>query len=79
MLQGHRAYTGHRKHIVPNKRQMIQHFLNTTMPTAEFNETIQALHTDSIGQPVQRMSKSNPDVLAYPVPECMCQNPTQSS
>ncbi|CAM6032877.1 unnamed protein product [Sphagnum compactum] len=79
LMHGHRAYTGHRKHIVPNKRQMIQHFLNTTMPTAEFDKTIRALHTDSIGQPIQRMSKSNPDVLAYPVPECMCQNPTQSS
>jgi len=49
------------------------------MPAAEFDETIRALHTDSIGQPVHRMSKSNPDVLAYPVPECMCQNPAQSS
>ncbi len=71
--QGHRAYIGHRKHIVPNKRQMIQHFLNSTMSTAEFDETIRALHSDRIGQPIHRTDKSDQDVLAYPVPECMCQ------
>jgi len=73
VMQGHRAYMGHRKHIVPNKRQMIQHFLNSTMPTAEFDETIRALHSDRIGQPIHRTNKSDRDVLAYPVPECMCQ------
>ena len=78
-VQGHRAYLGHRKHIVPNKRQMIPHFLNSTMPVDEFEETVRALHVDAIGSPIHRTNKSQKDVLAYPVPECMCQKPTASS
>jgi len=78
-MQGHRAYLGHRKHIVPNKRQMIPHFLNSTMPVDEFEETVRALHVDAVGSPIHRTNKSQKDVLAYPVPECMCQNPTAGS
>lgn len=79
LVQGHRAYLGHRKHIVPNKRQMIPHFLNSTMPVDEFEETVRALHVDAVGSPIHRTNKSQKDVLAYPVPECMCQNPAASS
>jgi hypothetical protein len=78
-VQGHRAYMGHRKHIVPNKRQMILHFLNSTMPPAEFDETIRALHEDKVGKPVHRDMNSFKDVLAYPIPECMCQRPSSGS
>lgn len=79
VMQGHRAYLGHRKHIVPNKRQMILHFLNSTMPPAEFDETIRALHEDRVGKPVHRDMNSFKDVLAYPIPECMCQRPSSGS
>lgn len=78
-VQGHRAYMGHRKHIVPNKRQMIAHFLNSTMTPEEFDETIRSLHEDRVGKPVQRVMKSVKDVLAHPVPECMCQKPSSHS
>lgn len=78
VLQGHRAFMGHRKHIVPNKRQMISHFLNSTMPSIEFDETIRALHVNAVGNPIQRQVNSSKDVLAYPFPECMCQKPSSS-
>jgi hypothetical protein len=73
-IQGHRAYAGHKKSIIPNKRQMLPHFMNPSLPEAEFNKIILSLHEDSLGQPVLRTSKSGRDVTKYPVPECMCNN-----
>ncbi|XP_077211853.1 O-fucosyltransferase 20-like [Tasmannia lanceolata] len=82
-IQGQRAYAGHRKHITPNKREMLPYFLNSTLPEPEFNVIIKELHQGSLGQPEIRTSKAGRDVLAYPVPECMCNNynsrPTPSS
>ncbi|XP_054811292.1 O-fucosyltransferase 20-like [Prosopis cineraria] len=72
MLQGHRAYAGHKKFITPNKRQMLPHFLNSSLPEAEFNRIIKELHHESLGQPELR--KPGRDVTKYPVPECMCQD-----
>lgn len=69
-LQGQRAYAGHRKTITPNKRQMLQHFLNSSLSETEFNRIILDLHRDSLGQPELR--KAGRDVTKYPVPECMC-------
>ncbi|XP_028798372.1 O-fucosyltransferase 20-like [Neltuma alba] len=71
MLQGHRAYAGHKKFITPNKRQMLPHFLNSSLPEAEFNRIIKELHHESLGQPELR--RPGRDVTKYPVPECMCQ------
>ena len=43
------------------------------------NSTIWRLHVDAVGKPVFRpANKSVKDVLAYPVPECMCQKPGSS-
>lgn len=72
IVQGHRAYAGHKKYITPNKRQMLPHFLNSSLPEAEFNRIIKYLHRDSLGQPELRTSKAARDVTKYPVPECMC-------
>ncbi|KAM7508975.1 hypothetical protein LguiA_019428 [Lonicera macranthoides] len=71
-IQGHRAYSGHRKTITPNKRQMVTHFLNPSLPEQEFNRIILDLHKDSLGQPELRTSKAGRDVTKYPIPECMC-------
>jgi len=71
-IQGHRAYAGHRKHIIPNKRQMLPHFLEKTLPEEDFNNIVRHLHNESLGQPVFRTEKSGRDVVAYPVPECLC-------
>ncbi|KAG0619296.1 hypothetical protein M758_4G129700 [Ceratodon purpureus] len=77
VMQGHRAYMGHRKHITPNKRQMIAHFLNSTISSNEFDRTIRSLHEDAVGKSVVRANKSlKLDVLADPVPQCMCQKPS---
>ncbi|XP_077227605.1 O-fucosyltransferase 20-like [Tasmannia lanceolata] len=71
-IQGHRAYAGHRKHITPNKREMLPYFLNSSLPESEFNMIIKELHQGSLGQPEIRTSKAGRDIIAYPVPECMC-------
>ncbi|KAK4253660.1 hypothetical protein QN277_010307 [Acacia crassicarpa] len=72
MLQGQRAYEGHKKFITPNKRQMLPDFLNSSLPEAEFNRIIKELHRESLGQPELR--KPGKDVTKYPAPECMCQD-----
>ncbi|KAI3933955.1 hypothetical protein MKX01_029294 [Papaver californicum] len=71
-IQGHRAYAGHKKHITPNKRQMLPYFLNSSLPEPEFKRIIRELHRESLGQPELRTSKQGRDVTKYPVPECMC-------
>ncbi|KAJ8556429.1 hypothetical protein K7X08_029820 [Anisodus acutangulus] len=73
-IQGHRAYAGHKKTITPNKRQMLPHFLNSSLNEAEFNRIILDLHKDSLGHPEHR--KTGRDVTKYPVPECMCNSTT---
>ena len=70
-IQGHRAYAGHKKTITPNKRQMISHFLNSSLQEKEFNKIILDLHRDSMGQPEVRTSKAGRDVTKFPIPECM--------
>lgn len=72
-LQGHRAYAGWRKHITPNKREMLPYFFNASLTVApELHLIIKNLHNESWGQPAFRTHKKGRDVLAYPAPECMC-------
>lgn len=78
-IQGHRAYAGHRKHITPNKRQMLPYFLDTTLSEQDVNRIIRQLHNESLGQPEYRTDKPGRDVIAYPVPECMCKSESKSS
>ncbi|KAM1577596.1 hypothetical protein ACFX12_039729 [Malus domestica] len=72
VMQGHRAYAGHKKYITPDKRHMLPYILNSSLPEAEFNRIIKELHRDSLGQPDLRSSRVGKDVTKYPVPECMC-------
>ncbi|KAL6513479.1 O-fucosyltransferase 20 [Orobanche gracilis] len=71
-IQGHRAYAGHKKTIIPNKRHMLPYFMNPSLPETEFEKIILDLHQDSLGQPELRTSKVGRDVTKYPIPECMC-------
>ncbi|XP_057807651.1 O-fucosyltransferase 20-like [Salvia miltiorrhiza] len=71
-IQGQRAYAGHKKTIIPNKRQMLKYFMDSSLGEDEFNSIIQDLHRDSLGQPELRTSKAGRDVTKYPIPECMC-------
>ncbi|XP_011090093.1 uncharacterized protein At1g04910 [Sesamum indicum] len=73
-MQGHRAYVGHRKYIKPNKRMIVPLLENTSVSDEKFRRTIQKLHKYSKGQPEWRKKKLDRDVLAYPVPECMCKH-----
>lgn len=78
-IQGHRAYGGHRKHITPNKRKMLPYFLDKTLAEQDFNTIIQNLHNQSLGQPEFRTDKPGRDVIAYPVPECMCTSQSRTA
>lgn len=72
-IQGSRAYAGHKKTIIPNKRQMVPFFLNSSIAEEDFSRIIMELHRDSLGQPKLRTSsKAGRDVTKYPIPECMC-------
>ncbi|GER31978.1 O-fucosyltransferase family protein [Striga asiatica] len=71
-MKGHRAYVGHRKYIKPNKRMMVPLLENVSITEEEFGRTMRRLHKYSLGQPELRGETLDRDVLAYPVPECMC-------
>ncbi|KAJ6688325.1 O-FUCOSYLTRANSFERASE 37 [Salix koriyanagi] len=64
------------KHIRPNKRAMLPVFENSTFSSDEFGRIIRMLHRKSQGQPEPRTNKRDRDVIAYPVPECMCKHRT---
>lgn len=70
--QGHRTYMGHRKYITPNKRAMAPLFDDVSLSDLEYGRIVRELHKKSQGQPEPRTSKRDQDVLAYPIPECMC-------
>lgn len=78
-IQGHRAYAGHRKHITPNKRQMLPYFLDENLSEQDFNMIIRSLHNESLGQPEFRTDKQGRDVIAYPIPECMCTSQSRTN
>ncbi|KAF9595378.1 hypothetical protein IFM89_000296 [Coptis chinensis] len=71
-MQGHRAYIGHRKYIKPNKRAMLPFFEDPSISESEFEKVMRRLHKDSLAPPELRDNKRGRDVIAYPVPECMC-------
>ncbi|CAN6578542.1 unnamed protein product [Malus baccata var. baccata] len=75
-MQGHRAYAEHRKFIKPNKRAMLPLFEDNSIGDAEFGSIMRELHRKSQGQPEPRGYRRNRDVIAYPVPECMCKRST---
>ncbi|KAL8140109.1 hypothetical protein V2J09_006130 [Rumex salicifolius] len=71
-MQGHRAYSGHRKFIKPNKRMMLPFLQDKSLTEAQVKAIMKKLHEKSVGQVEPRLGKRYRDVLAYPVPECMC-------
>ncbi|XP_042431132.1 O-fucosyltransferase 20-like isoform X2 [Zingiber officinale] len=80
LMRGHRAFSGHRKYITPNKRQMLPYLIHHgALPEVELDRILKELHRGSLGQPEPRTEKSDKDVTAYPVPECMCNSTSSSS
>ncbi|XP_010248906.1 PREDICTED: uncharacterized protein At1g04910 [Nelumbo nucifera] len=71
-MQGDRAYAGHRKYIKPNKRAMLPYFEDDSISDAEFGSIMKKLHRTLVGQPEPRTNKRDRDVIAYPIPDCMC-------
>ncbi|CAL1389059.1 unnamed protein product [Linum trigynum] len=74
VMQGHRAYVGHRKYIKPNKPAMLPLFEDSSISEPELGTIVRKLHRRSLGQPEARTNKRDRDVIAYPVPECMCKS-----
>ncbi|CAN6814179.1 unnamed protein product [Brassica oleracea var. botrytis] len=73
-MQGNRAYVGHRKFIMPNKRAMLPLMENPSVSESELSRVARKLHDKSQGHPESRRGRRDRDVLAYPVPECMCRH-----
>uniref|UniRef100_A0A9I9CEC7 O-fucosyltransferase family protein n=1 Tax=Cucumis melo TaxID=3656 RepID=A0A9I9CEC7_CUCME len=73
-MQGHRAYVGHRKYIKPNKRAMLEYFDDASISETELGTIVRKLHKGCMGQPEPRTKRKDRDIIAYPMPECMCQS-----
>ncbi|XP_047329291.1 O-fucosyltransferase 37 [Impatiens glandulifera] len=74
-MQGHRAYVGHRKFIRPNKRMMLPYFEDDEyISNPRFSSIIRKLHHRLLGEPELRTKARDRDVIAFPVPECMCKH-----
>lgn len=66
---------GHRKFIKPNKRAMLPLFDDVSVSDEELGNMVREIHR-SQGQPEPRSYRRDRDVIAYPVPECMCKPTT---
>ena len=66
---------GHRKNIRPNKRTMLPFFEDPSISDEEFSSIIRSLHNKSM-KPELRKKERDKDLIAYPVPECMCRHGT---
>lgn len=44
-----------------------------SLSDAELRREMKQEHRMAMGQPEERMQKDGRDVIAFPVPECMCQ------
>ncbi|MQM05291.1 hypothetical protein Taro_038105 [Colocasia esculenta] len=72
----HNAMVGHRtydnlKSIRPNMVLLGQLFLNKTIGWDEFQQAVQAGHSNRQGQ--IRLRKEQQSIYTYPAPDCMCQ------
>lgn len=63
---------GHRKFIKPNKRAILPLFDDVSVSDEESGRVVRDIHRRSQGQPEPRAYRRDRDVVAYPVPECMC-------
>ncbi|XP_077224314.1 O-fucosyltransferase 20-like [Tasmannia lanceolata] len=71
-IQGQRAFAGHRKYITPNKKGMVELSMNKSLDEREMKARIKMMHLDLSGSPLLRTGKLGRDVIAFPVPDCMC-------
>lgn len=65
---------GHRKYIKPNKRAMLEYFDDASISETELGTIVRKLHKGCMGQPEPRTKRKDRDIIAYPMPECMCQS-----
>ncbi|KAE8672294.1 hypothetical protein F3Y22_tig00111847pilonHSYRG00139 [Hibiscus syriacus] len=72
-LRGHRAYMGHRKNIWPNKRIMFPLFEDSSIADEELSRITRSMHSKSIKLELRKKERDK-DVIASPVPECMCRH-----
>ncbi|EHA8589007.1 putative O-fucosyltransferase 37 [Cocos nucifera] len=75
LIQGHRVYLGHKKSITPNKRavfQLLKQAAAAEKSEGEVRSMMKRVHAQRMGQPEERGRKKGRDVIAFPVPECMC-------
>ncbi|KAF9619839.1 hypothetical protein IFM89_009590, partial [Coptis chinensis] len=63
VMQGHRAYIGHRKYIKPNKRAMLPFFEDPSILEPEFEKVMRRLHKDSLAPPELRDNKRGRDAI----------------
>ncbi|XP_072953353.1 O-fucosyltransferase 24-like [Typha angustifolia] len=68
-LQGHRTYKGYGKPLRPNKKLLVRLFTNTTLSDEEIKRKIKQIHAESSDS---LYTNPNRDVIAYPIPHCMC-------
>ena len=64
------------KYIKPNKRAMLPFFDDLSNSDAEFRSIMSKLLSKSQGLPAMRANRRDRDVVAYPIPECMCKHKT---
>ncbi|EOY22430.1 O-fucosyltransferase family protein, putative [Theobroma cacao] len=74
-LLGHRAYMGHRKCIRPNKRTILPFFEDPSISEEELRKIIRSLHNKYLKSEPSKKEKTK-DVIAFPLPECMCRQGT---
>lgn len=55
---------------------MIPFYEDSSLSDTEFGSIVRMLHRKSKGKPEPRSNKRDRDVIAYPVPECMCKHST---
>lgn len=57
---------------------MLEYFDNASVSETELGSIVRRMHKRSQGQPEPRTKRRDRDVVAYPVPECMCKANTAS-
>lgn len=70
VLQGHRAFFGPRKFIMPNKRKLMSALLRDVSDD-EFRDIVDEAQKETLGKLQFRTDRKGRDVIGYPAPECL--------
>lgn len=69
---------GHGKHIRPNKKLLVNLFMDRRLSDDEMEIRIKQIHTVSLDGASVLRNNSNIDVIRFPIPYCMCSRETAS-